>query len=363
LYPITASGASDPNYTVTFVAGILTITSAAPAKQISGRVFLDYNADGVQQSNEPGLAGRSVFLDANNNGVLDPDEPSTPTGTGGLYSFTGLAAGTYAVRDNFPLNHGIAHTAPPGGQSVTLTSEANSAALDVGLVFVSTVVPVQVTPTIYPDHAADADTSFVQGLYHSLLGRGAESAALQVWVHWLHAGASRQAVAGAIWDSPEHRGILLDNYYATFLNRKADAGGKAAWLGAFQAGATANDVVLGFLTSPEYQMKYVSDEAFVKRLYFDVLGRNAEPEGLAAWEQVLRNGGTRKDVARRFIDSSEEYRQTVDGFYAALLHRGGDAPGEQDWLHQLQAGVARKSIAVGFLAAEEYFANAQSHVG
>jgi hypothetical protein len=239
---------------------------------------------------------------------------------------------------------------------------ANLGDQDLGLVFISTIVPVQVTSTIYPERVPDADTSFVQGLYHSLLGREAEAAGLNGWVQALRSGAPREAVVGAILDSPEHRGILLDSYYATFLNRKADSVGKAAWVKAFLSGATEGDVVVGFLTSPEYQAMHESDDAFIHALYLDVLSRSAEAAGLANWQQVLHNGASRSLVAREFVNSLESHRRVVDSFYAAFLHRAGEAPGEPNWLTHLQAGMSRKSVAIGFLAGIEYFANARDHV-
>jgi hypothetical protein len=66
---------------------------------ITGRVFVDLNADGVQQPGEPGLKGRTLYLDLNNNGVQDTGEPTAPTDAFGNYSFSGLAPGTYVVRD------------------------------------------------------------------------------------------------------------------------------------------------------------------------------------------------------------------------------------------------------------------------
>ncbi|MEO0868154.1 MAG: lectin-like protein, partial [Cyanobacteria bacterium J06642_11] len=74
---------------------------------------------------EPGLAGVTVYLDINNNGLLDPDEPTQITAADdpntpdidetGQYAFTGLASGTYIVREvvptgfrqTFPNNDGI----------------------------------------------------------------------------------------------------------------------------------------------------------------------------------------------------------------------------------------------------------------
>src|SRR5204862_312379 len=70
---------------------------ALPAN-VSGALFIDYDADDVQDAAEAGVAGRIVFLDKNNDGVAGAGEPTATTGAGGAYSFTGLAPGSYSRR-------------------------------------------------------------------------------------------------------------------------------------------------------------------------------------------------------------------------------------------------------------------------
>src|SRR6516164_502167 len=70
---------------------------AQPLGSISGRVFEDYDGNGLQGPNEPGLAGQIVFLDLNGNGYMDDNEPRTVTNEKGEYRFLGLTPGTYRV--------------------------------------------------------------------------------------------------------------------------------------------------------------------------------------------------------------------------------------------------------------------------
>jgi Ca2+-binding RTX toxin-like protein len=85
---------------------------------ISGFVYNDLNGDGVAENGEPGLDGRIVYLDTNNNNSLDSGEKSTVTAGGG-YSFGGLAAGTYVIRQILP--SGWSQTEPVGGAGITVT--------------------------------------------------------------------------------------------------------------------------------------------------------------------------------------------------------------------------------------------------
>jgi Ca2+-binding RTX toxin-like protein len=79
---------------------------------ISGTVFNDANGNGAQNTGETGVPSRTVYIDLNKDGILDNGEPSTTTDSAGYWQFTGLAAGTYRVREqNLP---GIRHTDPIG---------------------------------------------------------------------------------------------------------------------------------------------------------------------------------------------------------------------------------------------------------
>ena len=67
-----------------------------------------------ESSIEPGLEGVTIYLDLNDNGELDDNEPSQVTDENGEYSFTGLEAGSYIVREVVPDNS--TQTTPIDGQ-------------------------------------------------------------------------------------------------------------------------------------------------------------------------------------------------------------------------------------------------------
>ncbi|QDV57668.1 SdrD B-like domain-containing protein [Rosistilla oblonga] len=74
---------------------------------ISGYKWHDVNFDGVWDAGELGLNGWEIYLDLNNDGDFDQgvDQKTTTAFDGthdGAYSFTGLAAGTYTVREIVP---------------------------------------------------------------------------------------------------------------------------------------------------------------------------------------------------------------------------------------------------------------------
>ena len=97
---------------------------------IAGVSFHDADRDGVQDCTglvavceEIGIGGIVVFLDLDRDGALDPNEPRRTTDAFGLYTFEGLAAGDYAVREIVP--PGLISTAPTG--DVRMVSVAENA--------------------------------------------------------------------------------------------------------------------------------------------------------------------------------------------------------------------------------------------
>ena len=89
--------------------------------QISGRVFEDWNGNGIADLGDPGVTNATVYIDANGNGKQDASEKFQVTGPGGTFAFGGLANGTYNVRQ--ALAPGYAETAPAGGK-ITVTISA-----------------------------------------------------------------------------------------------------------------------------------------------------------------------------------------------------------------------------------------------
>ncbi len=90
----------------------------APTSSIAGSLWNDTNGNGIHESNESGLADRTVYLDVNRNGILDAGEPTTTTNANGNYLFTDLAPGTYTVAEVVPTAWRL--TTPLDSQSTLL---------------------------------------------------------------------------------------------------------------------------------------------------------------------------------------------------------------------------------------------------
>ena len=92
---------------------------AASVGTITGLTYYDSNGNGSFTPGEAGLPGYGVFIDTNNNGVLDPTEVQVFTDANGIYTFNGLAAGTYTITQILP--SGFTHTQPSAAVSSSYT--------------------------------------------------------------------------------------------------------------------------------------------------------------------------------------------------------------------------------------------------
>ncbi|MEQ1771755.1 MAG: DUF4214 domain-containing protein, partial [Devosia sp.] len=106
-----------------------------------------------------------------------------------------------------------------------------------------------------------------------------------------------------------------------------------------------------------------SDAAQVFRIYKAALGRVPDSMGLSNWTAAHEFGGlTLVDVAAGFVGSAEfvlrygglTNEQFVSLLYQNVLGRGPDPAGAQHWVSQLQAGVSRAEILIGFSESQEH---------
>jgi cyclophilin family peptidyl-prolyl cis-trans isomerase len=334
--------------------------------EISGTVFEDSNLNGRLDAGEQGLAGRTVFVDRDGSGAPGPNNPSATTDASGHYSFLGLPAGTFTVREIVSADHGVTISTPLQSVAVIVgqTKTANF-----GNVLMSTLSPLPVSPgnASSTSTPSDPNAAYIDAVYQSVLGRAADPASLTYWQGRLGQGASRADVARGVWDSTEHRSSEIEQYYHTFLGRASDSVGKAFWLAAFNAWGTEENVIATFVTSDEYSTRlHPTADNFVNALYNDIDNRTADAKGLNDWTTALQNGQSRLQVATAFINGQESSGELVDGYFAAFLHRSADAAGRHSWIDTLTSAptsLNAKTIeeaGIQILATDEYFTRVAS---
>jgi hypothetical protein len=148
----------------------------------------------------------------------------------------------------------------------------------------------------------------------------------------------------------------VSSLYHDLLHRDADGTGLAAWTGMLDAGISRVQVALDIEQSTEY----VQDE--VQSLYEHYLHRQADSTGLAVFTQFLAEGGTLEQVAADIVGSPEYYQTrgggTLDGFLSAAyedaLARAVDPIGQSGFLQATAAGVTRGQVATVIFTSTEY---------
>ena len=285
-----------------------------------------------------------MFVDLHNDGILHPDDPSAVTDASGHYVITGVNPGATLRVVTYPGDN------PTTPAAVVINS--NSSTANFGLLPESTVLPTVPSPAPF----AGGGNAVVEGLYHNILGRVADSAGLAQWTAQLTApGESAAQVAGQFFQSTEYTTNVIESYYTTYLGRVGDPAGVASWVATLQAGASEEEVAAAFLSSPEYSAKNVTDGAFVQSLYENVLGRAGDQAGINNWTQVLGAGTSRAAVAASFIGSSESSQRAIDGDYNDFLGRVGDTAGVNSWVAQVQNGsMTLAEVAALFAGSPEY---------
>ena len=360
-YPITVSGATDTNYSISFDDGVLTINSA-PTGVISGFVFQDFNLDGKQATNEPGLAGQTLFLDLNNNGVLDPGEPTASTAANGAYSFKGVPPGSYTVRQS--LFGGVLLSAPAiGSYSLTITSGSGFNNQNFADGLTSITVPLTLPPSTPFPSQGNANADYVEAVYRAVLDRNADAGGLSFWAGSLTSGQStRLQVMQGIRNSPEHFGLEIDVFYKTLLLRASDPTGRAFWVSQLENGTREEQIAFDFLDSPEYGSK--GDKFFIDAMYQSLLGRTFDPKGEQKFLTALgddANGHpthpatlTHAQVINDFLFSEESLDRLVEGYYEVFLQRQADPGGLKGWVTELQDGLPFLTIGEQFIASDEF---------
>lgn len=169
--------------------------------------------------------------------------------------------------------------------------------------------------------------------------------------------------------------------YTQLLGRKPDEAGLESWTEVLRSqkeqGAKAAQ---GFVESPEFKKRNLSDKEYISILYRTFLDREADAAGLAAWQKLLDDGLSRRYVFKGFAESDEfteicnsygiirgnviltapmDQNENVTKFiarcYKFCLGRKGDEAGINGWCNQILTGKnTAKQAAYGFVFSDEF---------
>ena len=319
-YAITASGAVDPNYTITFVSGTLTISPAPTLDQL----FVEHlYQDLLQRPVDPsGLAYWSTALD---DGSMTRQQVAAA-----------IVASTEYKTDEI----GNAY-------QTILGRPADAAGLTHWLGFLSsggTIVQLEAqfygSAEFFQD-SGGTNNGFLAALYKDALGRPIDPTGLQQWGQELAGGTSTATVAASILGSAEAETDQVQNIYQQFLHRAADSSGVASFVGALQIGTPIETIIAAVAGSAEYAQDAGGDanQAYVQQIYLDLLGRPADAGALAAFSAGLDDGQlTRGQFVQDILDSAEYRSDVVGGLYQLYLGRNADPAGLSAFTADLAKG-------------------------
>jgi len=111
----------------------------------------------------------------------------------------------------------------------------------------------------------------------------------------------------------------------------------------------------------EQAVDYTSELNWIAGLYRQVLGRQADLDGIQYWARQVDEGSDTGDVALRFLDSVEagkalssgDSSATLNALYEGLLGRTADMAGKAYWLDRLESGMTLHDLAAGFMESSE----------
>ncbi len=138
---------------------------------------------------------------------------------------------------------------------------------------------------------------------------------------------------------------VVEALYTDLLGRHADPDGLAWWSGLLQHGTSQLQVATALATSPEALRLFVSQD------YEQILGRSPDPAGLAYWSDRMADGSPTHDPAPDLAASAEFYdsaggtpRAWVRALYLHLLGRQASESEVTYWAGTL-ATAGRTAVA------------------
>lgn len=162
---------------------------------------------------------------------------------------------------------------------------------------------------------------------------------------------------------PQSLDGLVTLLFQTFLGRDPDRQGQAAWKEVFREGRL--EVADGFLESGEFQnllpdrTNRAAVRQVVRRFYMEILKRDPDPRGLDAWVDHVVATGDLAGAARGFLASGEfegkalTFRDFVTILYRTFLGRDPDPQGLDAWEAVLRDHLL-SIIEAGFVPSKEF---------
>ncbi len=203
-------------------------------------------------------------------------------------------------------------TYSPGGQSVSPSAVVNPSNLS------GVENAILATDATYQAFGG-TPTSYVNGLYQSILGRTPDPTGLSYYAGLISSGDSRQDVIDQLQSTDEAKRTEVARWYQQELGWNEPVAdlkvntGVDYWASLIDAGVNVDEVhaqVLAYGLAPSGD-----PTAYVTALYQAALGRTPDPTGLSYYAGQINQGVSRLDIARNLLGSYEARRTEVARIY------------------------------------------------
>jgi hypothetical protein len=203
---------------------------------------------------------------------------------------------------------------------------------------------------------------YVNDVYQYVLGHAAGSDALPYWLGVLQS-TSHHDMALAVLQTPEAKGRFVRLQYEKLLVREPD-GSPNFWFQFLVQGGRDQDVTLAMITSNEYFTRgapyhntQAQEQAWVKQLYVELLGRQVDAPGLASWFNTLERGTPRLQITEQIVNSAEYRSRLIGNLFQSLLNRAPSASDLSVYQNYLLQGQTVEQLKATILGSAEYSAN------
>ncbi|MCP4228145.1 MAG: DUF4214 domain-containing protein [Actinomycetia bacterium] len=162
----------------------------------------------------------------------------------------------------------------------------------------------------------------------------------------------------------KYRGQVV-RLYRAYFGRLPDTAGFDHWVAARRSGMTLVEISDAFASATEFQAQYghLTNRQFVDLIYHNVLGRGPDGTGLDYWSSQLDQGMPRGQVMIGFSESVEfiagaaqivddvDHRGPVARLYQAYFERSADSDGLRYWIG---TSLSYEAVSDAFAGSAEF---------
>ena len=145
---------------------------------------------------------------------------------------------------------------------------------------------------------------------------------------------------------------LVSALYESILGRAADPAGLANYVAAIDGGQSLAQVAAAISLSPESQDN-------IQDIYQAELGRAADEVGLTSFTNALA-AGVPLSTVRAYVASSAEAQADINNLYTSVLGRAADAGGQAYFTQLLAGGASLTDVRMGLANSAEITNNITS---